>query len=381
MTAKTLAIAAAAGLIVSACSKPPAAPPPPPEVSVGPVVQKDVPVYLELVGQTLGSEDIEIRARVEGYVQRVSFAEGSFIRRGELLYVIDPKPYEAALSGATADLAAAQARLEKAKNDVARYTPLAAIQAVSRQELDNAIAAQNSETAHVDAGRAAVEKSKLDLGYTRVLSPVDGLAGTTRVKEGALVGRGENTLLTTVSTLDTILFRAGVAEAEYLRMRQQLERTGAVSKLKEIPVELTLADGTRYAQTGHMELAERAVDTSTGTLMVQFRFANPDRLLRPGQYGRARMVIDNRAGALLVPQRAVQELQGLYSVAVVDHAGTVTFRSVKVGPRMDTLWVIEEGVKPDERVIVEGLQRVRDGMKVTVRDASKQAAAPAAESR
>jgi len=381
MTAKTLAIAAAAGLIVSACSKPPAAPPPPPEVSVGPVVQKDVPVYLELVGQTLGSEDIEIRARVEGYVQRVSFAEGSFIRRGELLYVIDPKPYEAALSGATADLAAAQARLEKAKNDVARYTPLAAIQAVSRQELDNAIAAQNSETAHVDAGRAAVEKSKLDLGYTRVLSPVDGLAGTTRVKEGALVGRGENTLLTTVSTLDTILFRAGVAEAEYLRMRQQLERTGAVSKLKEIPVELTLADGTRYAQTGHMELAERAVDTSTGTLMVQFRFANPDRLLRPGQYGRARMVIDNRAGALLVPQRAVQELQGLYSVAVVDQAGTVTFRSVKVGPRMDTLWVIEEGVKPDERVIVEGLQRVRDGMKVTVRDASKQAAAPAAESR
>ena len=381
MTAKTLATAAVAGLLLGACNKPPAAPPPLPEVSVGPVVKKDVPVYLEVVGQTLGSEDIEIRARVEGYVQRVSFAEGSFIRRGELLYVIDPKPYEAALSGATADLAAAQARLEKAKNDVARYTPLAAIQAVSRQELDNAVAAQNSETAHVDAGRAAVDKAKLDLGYTRVLSPVDGLAGTTRVKEGALVGRGENTLLTTVSTLDTILFRAGVAEAEYLRLRQQLERSGAASKLKEIPVELIVADGTRYAHTGHMELAERAVDTSTGTLMVQFRFANPDRLLRPGQYGRARMVIDNRAGALLVPQRAVQELQGLYSVAVVDQGGTVTFRSVKVGPRMDTLWVIEEGVKADERVIVEGLQRVRDGMKVTVREASKQASAPAAESR
>jgi len=381
MNPKTLAIAAVAGVMVAACSKPPAAPPPPPEVSVGPVVQRDVPVYLELVGQTLGSEDVEIRARVEGYVQRVAFAEGSFIRRGELLYVVDPKPYEAALAGASADLAAARARLAKAKNDVARYTPLAAIQAVSRQELDNAIAAENSETAHVDAGVAAVDKAKLDLGYTRVLSPVDGLAGTTRVKEGALVGRGENTLLTTVSTLDPILFRAGVAEAEYLRLRQQLEKTGAAAKLKEIPVELIVADGTRYPHIGHMELAERAVDTSTGTLMVQFRFANPQRLLRPGQYGRARMVIDNRARALLVPQRAVQELQGIYSVAVVDQGGTVSFRTVKVGPRMDTLWVIEEGIKVDDRVIVEGLQRVRDGMKVTVREVSKQASTPPAESR
>ena len=381
MNPKSLAIAALAGVLIAACSKPPAPPPAPPEVAVGPVVQKDVPVYLELVGQTLGSEDIEIRARVEGYIQRVEFAEGSFIRRGALLYVIDPKPYEAALSGATADLAAAQARLEKAKNDVARYTPLAAIQAVSRQELDNAVAAEKAETAHVEASRAAIDKAKLDLGYTRVLSPVEGLAGTTRVKEGALVGRGENTLLTTVSTLDPILFRAGVAEAEYLRIRQQLEKTGAAAKLKEIPVELLVADGTKYAHTGHMELVDRAVDASTGTLLVQFRFPNPERLLRPGQYGRARMVIDNRARALLVPQRAVQELQGLYSVAVVDQGGTVTFRSVKVGPRLDTLWVIEEGVKPDERVVVEGLQRVRDGMKVTVREVSKQAAAPAAESR
>lgn len=381
MNSKTLAMAAAAGLWLAACNKPPAAPPAPPEVAVGAVVQRDVPVYLELVGQTLGSEDVEVRARVEGYVQRVAFAEGSFVRRGDLLYVVDPKPYEAALSGATADLAAARARLEKAKNDVARYTPLAAIQAVSRQELDNAVAAEQAETAHVEAGRAAVDKAKLDLGYTRVLSPVEGLAGTTRVKEGALVGRGENTLLTTVSTLDPILFRAGLAEAEYLRLRQQLERTGAAANLKNIPVELLVADGTRYQHTGHMELAERAVDTSTGTLMVQFRFANPQRLLRPGQYGRARMVVENRPGALLVPQRAVQEMQGLYSVAVVNQDGTVAFRRVKVGPRMDTLWVIEEGVKPDERVIVEGLQRVRDGMKVTVRDVSKQAAVPASEPR
>jgi len=371
---KSLLLAIATAVLFAGCSKPAPPPPPPPEVAVGAVVQKDVPIYTEMVGQTSGVEDVEIRARLEGYVERVTYTEGSVVRKGDLLYLIDPKPFEAALAGAKGELATWQARLDKAKNDVARYTPLAAKQAVSQQELDNATAAQQAATAQVEAARAAVDKATLDLSYTRITSPVDGLAGTTKVKMGALVGRGENTLLTTVSRIDPILFRAGIAEADYLRLRQQLQKSGAAPDLKSIPIDLILADGTTFAHTGNIELAERAVDASTGTLMIQFRFPNPDSLLRPGQYGRAKFVVQRLNGAMLVPQRAVQEMQGTYSVAVVSGDGTVAFHNVKVGPRMDTLWVIDEGVKPGDRVVVEGLQRIKDGMKVTTREVTKQAA-------
>jgi membrane fusion protein (multidrug efflux system) len=373
---KSLPLLLATALVCAGCEQEaPPPPPPPPEVTVGAVVQQDVPIYQELVGQTSGKEDIEIRARVEGYIDRVAYTEGSVVRKGDLMYVIDPKPLEAALAQAKGDLATWQARLDKAKNDVARYTPLAAKQAVSQQELDNAVAAQAAATAQVEAGRAAVDTATLNLSYTRITSPVDGLAGTTKVKEGALVGRGENTLLTTVSTLNPILFRAGIAEADYLRLRQQLQKSGASEDLKSIPIDLVLADGTTFPQKGSIQLAERAVDASTGTLMIQFQFPNPDSLLRPGQYGRARFVVERLTAATLVPQRAVQEMQGTYSVATVSGDGTVAFHNVKVGPKMDTLWVIDEGVKPGDRVVVEGLQRIKDGMKVTPREATKEASA------
>jgi membrane fusion protein (multidrug efflux system) len=372
---KTLAIVLVA-VALGACDKaPPPAPPPPPEVTVGRVVQQDVPIYQELVGQTTGTQDVEIRARVEGYLQRVAFREGTIVNKGDLLYVIDPAPFEATIAGAKADLATAQARLDKTNNDVTRYTPLAKIQAVSQQELDNAVAAQAAATAMVDAGKASLQKATLDLSYTRVLAPVGGLIGTTKVKEGALVGRGENTLLTTISTIDPIKFRAGVAEAEYLRIRQQLEKTAGSSNLKEVPVELMLADGTTYSETGHPEFAERNVDAATGTLMIQFTFPNPSGLLRTGQYGRARFVLEKRTAAMLVPQRAVQEVQGQYSVATVSGDDAVTFHNVKVGPKTASSWVIEEGVKPGDRVIVEGLQRVKDGSKVTPREEPKPASA------
>ena len=371
---RILPVTLVAVALCAGCEKPPPPPPPPPEVTVGAVVQQDVPIYQELVGQTAGAQDVEIRARVEGFVEQVAFAEGTVVNQGDLLYRIDPKPFEAAIAGARAELATAQARLDKTNNDVKRYTPLAAIQAVSQQELDNALAAQQAATAQVEAAKAAVQKATLDLSYTRILSPVSGLIGTTKVKAGALVGRGENTLLTTISTIDPIQFRGGIAEAEYLRVMQELQK-GGVKDMKTVPVDLLLADGSTYAHQGHPELAERNVDASTGTLMLQFKFPNPERLLRPGQYGRARFVIQRRTAAMLVPQRAVQEMQGTYSVATVSGDGTVAFHTVKVGPKMDTLWVIEEGVKPGDRVIVEGLQRVRDGMKVTTKDAAKQSAA------
>jgi len=335
---------------------------------VSDVVQQDVPIYLELPGQTVGNQDVEIRARVEGFLDSMNFREGSFVTKGSLLYVIDRQPLQASFSAARADQATAEARLEKANNDVARYRPLAAKQAVSQQELDNAVAAQDAAKSQVDAAKAAVQKATLDLGYTNVYSPIDGLVGTTLVKPGNLVGRGDNTLLTTVSQINPILFRAGVTEADYLRIaRRDTSRIGEAPQAQGI--ELILSDGTVHPQKGTVGTIDRAVDATTGTLGVQFVFPNPERLLRPGQFGRARVLVDRKVGALLVPQRAVQEIQGLYSVAVVDGSGKIAFHSVKVGPRVDTLWVLEEGVKPGDKVVVEGLQRVQEGMTVSAKPA------------
>jgi membrane fusion protein (multidrug efflux system) len=339
---------------------------PPPEVFVAEPIQRDVPVMMELVGQAAGSQDVEIRARVEGYLDTVAFTEGSLIKKGQLLYQIDPKPFQAALANAKANLARAQAQLDKSLNDVKRFEPLVAQQAVSKMELDNATSARDAAFAQVEANKAAVEKSQLDLGYTTITSPISGLVGTTKVKAGNLVGRGESTLLVTISIIDPIYFKAGLAEAEYLRIIRQFQVRQAAGETREkTPIELILADGTVHPHKGYLDAIERNIDTTTGTLPVQVKFPNPEQVVRPGQYGRVRFEIDMKKGALLVPQRAVQELQNLYSVAVVGPDNKVTFRNVKVGPREGSLWVIEEGLKPGERVVVEGVQKAREGAVVT----------------
>jgi membrane fusion protein (multidrug efflux system) len=351
---------------IAGCAKEEPPPPPPPEVTVTEAVQKDVPIYIELVGSTLGSEDVEIRARVEGYLTSVNFTEGSFVKKGQLLYKIDPQPFEAALSQAQANLETARARLDKTNNDVARYKPLAAEKAVSQQELDNALSAQEAARFQVTAYDALVSKAKLDLAYTTINSPVDGLIGTTQKKVGSLVGRGENTLLNTISQVNPILFRCAIAEAEYLR----LARAGAdgnKSLNKQYGVELILADGTTFNHKGRLDAVERAVDASTGTLTGQFSFPNPERILRPGQYGKARFVTDVKEGAVLVPQLAVQEIQGLYSVMVVKPDATVEQRMVKAGERVGNVWIIDSGLKPGEKVIVEGIQRVKPGVQVSAK--------------
>jgi membrane fusion protein (multidrug efflux system) len=343
--------------------------PPPPEVLVSPVEQRDVPVVTELVGQTKGSQDVEIRARVEGYLETVAFTEGSLVRKGELLYRIDPKPLQATLANERADLATAEARLAKTNNDVTRLRPLAARQAVSQQELDNAVANQDAAKAQVDAHTASVEKARLDLGYTTITSPISGMVGTTLVRAGNLVGRGESTLLTTVSEIDPVLFTAGISEAEYLRIARRADELKRERGGKPVPVDLLLADGLVHPQQGRVDAIERAVDPATGTLSVQFRFPNPGGIIRPGQYGRVRFVLETRKNALLVPQRAVQELQNLYSVAVAGSDNKLAVKTVKVGPRVGSEWIIESGLSAGERVVVEGAQRVRPGTVVTPKPA------------
>lgn len=345
---------------VAACGKQEKPVAPPPEVQVAVPEQRDVPAYIELVAQAQGKQDVDIRARVEGYLDSVNFSEGSFVKKGDLLYQIDPKPLQA-------DLAKAQANLTKAKNDVNRLRPLAAQQAVSQQELDNAVSAY-------DAAKAQAELAALNLGYTTIKSPIDGVVGITQVKAGNLVGRGESTLLTTVSQVDPIVFRVGLGEAEYLKLAKRREEKGPAT---ERDIQLQLADGTVYGEKGEVEAVERAIDTKTGTLAVQLSFPNPDRLIRPGQYGRVRVMVEKLPAALLLPQRAIKEIQGIYQVAVVDADNKVSLRTVKVGPRVDDLWVISEGLQPGERVVVEGLQRVRDGVTVSIKaDGAQPDAAP-----
>lgn len=368
-------------IVLAACSRQEAPAGAVPEVYVAEVVQRDVPIYMEIVGQTQGSQDVDIRARVEGFLDTINFTEGAFVRAGDLLYQIDPKPLQAALAQAQANLATSQARLDQTTVTVNRMKPLAAQQAVSLQELDNALAAQSAASAQVDAARAAADKAALDLGYTRIASPIDGIVGITEVKAGNLVGSGESTLLTTVSKVDPIIFRGGISEADYLNLARNVEANKASLDGQPIKAELLLADGSTYPYPGSLDAIERAVDPTTGTLAVQIAFPNPERLVRPGQYGRVRFASEIRRDALLVLQRAVQELQDRYNVVVVDADSKASVRSVKVGPRVGDLWVIDEGLEPGERVVVEGLQRLRDGMTVQavpVDASASSAAAPAA---
>jgi membrane fusion protein (multidrug efflux system) len=367
----------------TACSRKAAEPPPAPipEVPVVEVAQKDVPIGMELVGQLSGFEDIEIRARVAGYLRSIDYREGARVKKGDLLFTIDDLPFRAALAQAQATLATAESNLAKADLDVKRYTPLAAARAVPQVDLDNAIAAQRSGRTQVEAQRAAVEEARLNLGYTRIVSPVSGIAGSALQKVGALVGAGV-TVLTTVSAVDPIRVSVALTEADYLRFARPIaaaekeQETGAPRDPNRPGAQLELADGSTYPAQGKLLFVDRAVDPTTGTLRVDVGFPNPDALLRPGQYGKLHFTSELRKGALLVPQRAVQEIQGTYFVYVVGQGDKVETRKVKPGPRVGDLWLIEDGLKAGERAIVAGAQRLKDGMVVRpVAPSAPQAAA------
>jgi membrane fusion protein (multidrug efflux system) len=366
------AIAALAAVVLAACAKEKApAAGPPPQIPVFEVSGKDTPIELELVAQLRGFEDVEIRARVEGYLGSVDYAEGTDVKKGQLLFTIDDQQYRAGLAEAQAALARAESSLAKADLDVKRYTPLAAERAVSQAELDNAVAARRSATAQVEAGRANLEQARLKLSYTRIASPIAGLAGRAEKKVGDLVGRGEPTLLTTVSSVDPIRASVAIAEADYLRF----SRTTAAGKSQrpQQPPRLVLSDGSTHPEPGRIILVDRAVDPLTGTLRVDLAFPNPQKTLRPGLYGKVIAQSEVVKGALLVPQRAVLELQGTFTVLVVGEGNKVETRKVKPGPKVGNLWIMDEGLKPGDRVVLEGFQRLRDGMVV-----SPTAPAPAA---
>ena len=392
-----------AALVAAGCTRATSAagPPRPPEVEVAPVEQRDVPVYREWIGTLDGMVNAAIRAEVTGYLLSQDHTEGSFVRKGKLLFEIDPRPFQAALDQAQGQLAQAKGQLAQAKAqlsqaqaqlaqsvanqgrtqmDVDKYTPLAKQQAVTQQELDNAVHNNIASTAQIEASkagvetakaqieatsaavesaRAAVDAAKVNLGFTHLVSPIDGIVGQTQAQVGNLVSPSSG-VITTVSTLDPIKANFTVGEQEYL----SLTRDGG-NGLAKLQLELILADGSTYPQKGKFSFADRQVNQSTGAIQLTGLFTNPGNTLRPGQYGRVRAAIGTSAKALLIPQRAVTELQGAYQVAVVDSANKVGIRTVKVGGRIGTMWIVSEGLRAGERVVAEGIQQARPGVQVS----------------
>ena len=335
-------------------------------VTVTPVIQKTIPQYVEYVGQTEAPVSVEIRARVEGFIQEVAFAEGSEVKEGDLLFVIDPKPYEEKLARAKGKLAEANANFLKAHQDVERFRPLAKMQAIAQRDFDTAVAIEQQAQAMVDAAQADVKSAELDVGYTTMRAPVSGRIGSTTARVGALVGKGEPTLLATISNTDQIWVSFGISEVEYLQFaRKRQERGGQPGQFK---IELVLADGSVHAHPGKVNFADRSIDPKTGTLRVRVEFPNPNNILRPGQFGRVRVLLEETPNALVVPIQSVQEIQGTYSVMLVGPDNKVAFGPVKPGLKFDGAWVIEEGVKVGDRVVVDGLQSVKEGMTVQAKE-------------
>jgi len=341
-----------------------APPPPPVEVKAATVLQKDVPIYVEAIGQTRGSTEIEVRARVEGFLQTVDFKEGSPVKRGDLLYTIDPRPFEAALAQSRGTLAEAEAQLARATQDVVRYEPLVAKNAIPRQQYETAVVVKRAAEAAVEAAKASMQRAEIDLGYTKVTAPEDGLVGKTEVYPGTLVGRGQSTLLTHISQVATIHVRFTIPERDYLYYARRREEHGISGEPPKLPFELVLADGSVHPHKGQLVFVDRNVDPATGTILMEAAFPNPGFIVRPGQYARVRAAVDMKQGAILVPQRAVSELQGIYNVAVVGADDAVEIRMVQTGQRIGNLWLVESGLKAGERIVVEGLQKVRPGLKV-----------------
>ncbi|MGR8940658.1 MAG: efflux RND transporter periplasmic adaptor subunit [Gammaproteobacteria bacterium] len=339
------------------------------------VVQRDVPVHQEWVGTLDGMVNAQILAQVTGYLIKQNYREGNPVKKGDLLYQIDPRTFQAALDEALSNLARQQAELKTARLALKRIERLLPEKAVSVRDYDSAVGREAQAQAEVMAMQAAVEKAKLQLGFTRIVSPIDGIAGMSHAQLGNLVGPGSaNAVLTTVSQVDPIKAFIPLSEQSYLQFAQQKQNQSQAHDSTRL--ELILADGSTYPETGQFYFADRQVDVKTGTIQVAVLFKNPGNILRPGQFAKVRAV-KTKPGALLVPQRAVTEMQGKFLVAVVKQDNTVTVRMVKPAERIDTFWVIDEGLQPGERVVAEGVQKIREGMTVAPKPFTLPAATPA----
>ena len=361
------------------------------DVEVVQVAKEDIPIYSEWIGTFDGLVNADVRAQVTGYLLKQGYQEGSFVKAGQLLFEIDPRPFQAALDQANGQLAQAQAALANAKAvqrrtelDVERYKPLAEQQAASQQDLDNsvqnnlaAIATIETAKAQIKTYEAAVETAKINLDFTRLIAPIDGIAGQAQLQVGALVTPGSG-IVTSVSTVNPIKVYFTVGEPQYLAWRKRFPTESSRAEAdKGLKLQLILADGSTYSEPGKFYFADRQVNESTGSIRIAGLFPNPNNVLRPGGYAKVRAVIRTQPGALLVPQRAVSELQGGYQVAVVDAGNKVDVRTVAVGDRVDNRWIITSGLNAGDRVVVEGVQRMRTGAHVNPKPFVAENQAPA----
>jgi len=362
-------------LVVNSCKEKVKEVQPPPEIKVVKVIQKDTPIYKEFVGQMYGLKDIPIRARVEGFLEGIYFDEGMGVYKGKLLYSIDPEPFLADVAAQQSKLAEAKTMLVNAENELARYKPLAEINAVSQSDLDAAQASRDAAVAGVDAAKANLELAEIRLGYANIYSPIQGVIGKTEAREGEFVGKDPNpVILNTVSRIDTMRVQFFLTEAEYLGLikvfidNSNEEDKKNKKKVNEIEadykLDLILSDGSTYDQKGKVDFVNRNVDPTTGSMLVQAHFPNPDKLLRPGLYAKVKAQMEIVKGALLVPQRCIIELQGQYSVFVVKDDNIVESRQVNVGERLGDLWLIKDGLEAGEKIVIDGLQEVGSGLKV-----------------
>jgi len=347
---------------------------PPLPVDVVEVRRQDVPLFVELVGTTMGAQDVPIRARVEGFLESMDFLEGGFVQQGDLLYTIDAQPFQARLIEAQSQLATAQTNHVKTQSDLARIQPLAEIDAVSQQDLDGAVAQEAASRSSVRAAEAVVSLARIELSYTRLIAPIDGLIGLSKAKPGEFVGRDPNpVVLNVLSDIDPIRVRFSVAEREYLifaRNYLQGKRPIDIATQRRSDLVLLLADGTEHTERGSVIASAQAINPETGTYTIEASFSNPTRLILPGQFARVRAPQTILLNAVVVPRRAVSEIQGRHQVYVVGNGNVIEVREVRAGPVVDNLMVIEDGLNGDETIVVEGLQKVRGGVSVDPRMAS-----------
>jgi RND family efflux transporter MFP subunit len=367
-------VVAAVSLAALSCKRvrPPGAAAPIPTLTVATVVQKDLSIDEESVGTTVGFVNANILPKVSGYLLKQDYQDGSRVRAGQLLFEIDPRQYQAALDQSLGNLAQAQAQLKQNQQDLARYTKLFNAAVIPQQKFDNSTQTTRASAAQVQADTAAVESAKLNLQWTKVYSPIDGVAGIAQAQVGDLVGT--STLLTSVSQLDPIKVSFPVSEKLYLHFARQLNASGdANAKSSPPPIELILDNGSVYSYPGRLYAVNRQVDLQTGTIMMQALFPNPENILRPGMYAKVRAQTDVQHSALIVPQTAVSSIQGQYEVAVVGADNKVTLRPVTPGKKTGSFWVVEDGLKPGDRVVADGAQKVQEGMEVRPVLATEQA--------